>query len=139
MNLFLGHFVPKEGHPNLWDLPTDYLLHNADPRHRIPVKSYTKWWSDPIAASDLESSLTDYGQRLEKESLFVEYYRPKQFTTFANLFAFDMMSTMTRCDFILVAHVYRAMLREDMNDLSPFSVRVNLSHPTRYVCTFYAD
>ncbi len=122
MNLFLGHFTAREGRPNLWDLPTDYLLHNADPRHRIPAKSYTKWWSDPVPASDLESSLTDYGQRLEKESLFVEYYRPNQFTTLTKLFALNMMSTMTR-----------AMLREDTNDLSPFSVRVNSAHPTRYV------
>ena len=28
MNLFLGVFAPCEGQPNIWELPTDFYLHN---------------------------------------------------------------------------------------------------------------
>ena len=28
LNLFLGVFEPEEGKPNLWELPTDFYLHN---------------------------------------------------------------------------------------------------------------
>lgn len=39
INLFLGHFVPNEqGHPSLWDLITDYYLHNEDPRRKKPKR-----------------------------------------------------------------------------------------------------
>jgi hypothetical protein len=29
-NIFLGVFVPKEGKPNIWELATDYYLHNRN-------------------------------------------------------------------------------------------------------------
>ena len=29
-NVFLGLFVPRESHTNIWDLPTDFYLHNRD-------------------------------------------------------------------------------------------------------------
>ena len=28
LNLFLGVFEPREGLPNIWELPTDFYLHN---------------------------------------------------------------------------------------------------------------
>ncbi|CAK7562590.1 MAG: phosphatidylinositol-3,5-bisphosphate 5-phosphatase [Sporothrix epigloea] len=33
-NLFLGNYVYTPGQPLLWELPTDYHLHRADPRRR---------------------------------------------------------------------------------------------------------
>jgi len=30
MNVFLGVFVPRENELNIWDLPTDFYLHNKD-------------------------------------------------------------------------------------------------------------
>ncbi|KJR87900.1 FIG4 protein [Sporothrix schenckii 1099-18] len=33
-NLFLGNYIYTPGQPMLWDLPTDYHLHHADPRRR---------------------------------------------------------------------------------------------------------
>ena len=36
INLFLGNFVPDQTQPSLWDLPTDYYLHNDDPRVKKP-------------------------------------------------------------------------------------------------------
>ena len=29
-NVFLGLFVPKEKQPNIWDLTTDFYLHNKE-------------------------------------------------------------------------------------------------------------
>lgn len=34
INLFLGNYVPEEGKPPLWELSSDYHLHNEDPRMR---------------------------------------------------------------------------------------------------------
>ena len=31
MNLFLGHFIPRPGHANIWDLDSDYYLHSGYP------------------------------------------------------------------------------------------------------------
>lgn len=31
MNLFLGHFIPRPGHANIWDLDSDYYLHSGWP------------------------------------------------------------------------------------------------------------
>lgn len=33
INIFLGHFVPKEGEPPLWELESDYYLHNFEVRN----------------------------------------------------------------------------------------------------------
>lgn len=33
INIFLGHFVPKERHPPLWELENDYYLHNFEVRN----------------------------------------------------------------------------------------------------------
>ena len=96
MNLFLGNFIP-DGKTHLWDLPNDFFLHNADPRNRTPIKSYIKWWTDTEDTANDEKNqklITDYGQSIAAESIFVEHYRPLQLTTFTNVFAFHMISTM---------------------------------------------
>uniref|UniRef100_K3X291 SAC domain-containing protein n=1 Tax=Globisporangium ultimum (strain ATCC 200006 / CBS 805.95 / DAOM BR144) TaxID=431595 RepID=K3X291_GLOUD len=33
INIFLGHYVPKEGQPPLWELENDYYLHNFEVRN----------------------------------------------------------------------------------------------------------
>lgn len=39
INLFLGNFVSEDGQPMLWELNSDYHLHNQDPRLQPLVKS----------------------------------------------------------------------------------------------------
>ena len=29
-NVFLGFFIPRENQPNIWDLTTDFYLHNNE-------------------------------------------------------------------------------------------------------------
>uniref|UniRef100_H3AHK9 FIG4 phosphoinositide 5-phosphatase n=1 Tax=Latimeria chalumnae TaxID=7897 RepID=H3AHK9_LATCH len=49
INLFLGVFQPVEGKPHLWELPTDYYLHQKItillPHSR---RSYTHWWTPEV-------------------------------------------------------------------------------------------
>ncbi|KAJ3414686.1 phosphatidylinositol-3,5-bisphosphate 5-phosphatase [Chytridiales sp. JEL 0842] len=88
INLFLGNFRAVEEQVMLWDLMTDYYLHNEKPKNKQVQRSYTKWW------------LTDLGKRFasnftvsdQKPAIdyFVEYYRPKVLTTFERLFAFNL-------------------------------------------------
>ncbi|CAK7198159.1 phosphatidylinositol-3,5-bisphosphate 5-phosphatase [Sporothrix eucalyptigena] len=49
-NLFLGNYIYTPGQPMLWDLPTDYHLHHADPRRRQPGagrggRDYIHWFT----------------------------------------------------------------------------------------------
>ena len=43
INVFLGVFIPIEGEPNIWDLPTDYYLHHTNSRVPQPQKSSTRY------------------------------------------------------------------------------------------------
>ena len=36
-NVFLGWFLPKENQPNIWDLATDFYLHNKE-ANGVPVE-----------------------------------------------------------------------------------------------------
>ncbi|EPE10764.1 polyphosphoinositide phosphatase [Ophiostoma piceae UAMH 11346] len=47
-NLFLGNYIYTPGQPMLWDLPTDYYLHHADPRRRKDDgkrRDYIHWFT----------------------------------------------------------------------------------------------
>ncbi|TPX30958.1 hypothetical protein SmJEL517_g05604 [Synchytrium microbalum] len=114
INLFLGTYVPYENTTALWDMKTDFFLHNEDPRSRQPLRSYTQWWT-----ANSFTFLNDSPERPMKDSYFEEYYRLRALTTFAESFAFTMNST-TR------------ILRDDSSSLSPFVVRVDPSQPTRF-------
>ena len=61
MNLFLGTFTPKEGQQNIWELPTDFYLHNpctlggSTPRTRrylphinVLTQLQTNWFTEAI-------------------------------------------------------------------------------------------
>ncbi|XP_013410779.1 polyphosphoinositide phosphatase-like, partial [Lingula anatina] len=72
INVFLGVFQPQKGHAAIWDLSTDYYLHNCLAMGRFPKnqrsldvldqegsgsilvmnsklnKSYSQWWEKPV-------------------------------------------------------------------------------------------
>ncbi|WAR06934.1 FIG4-like protein [Mya arenaria] len=49
MNVFLGVFLPRENEPCIWDLPTDFYLHNPDVQgSTLNRKRYTMWCDQPI-------------------------------------------------------------------------------------------
>ncbi|KAJ1975957.1 phosphatidylinositol-3,5-bisphosphate 5-phosphatase [Dimargaris verticillata] len=112
INLFLGNFVSRMGEPSLWELGTDYHLHNKDLTNRRLDRSYVHWWSDDALRSKYETAkhipramvIHPIGPRhhLDEEnehplmSYWIEYYRPRLYTSFSRLFAFNMNSTLKK-------------------------------------------
>eukprot|EP00794_Sanderia_malayensis_P000047 gene47-641_t len=127
INLFLGVYVPMEGKPNLWDLPTDYYLHHCDTRDltEISVKpSYTKWWSEdilkalPFPREEEEKmelvkthEIDNCDEHEETLDIFSEYYRPFELTEFDCLYSHNLP---TSC---------RDFMPASSSDPSPFIVR----------------
>jgi hypothetical protein len=127
INLFLGNFVPQKGHPHLWDLPNDYYLHNDDPRIKRQRRSYIHWWTkDALQLKDEQIDIARYqlvprlARQFDDETdpysgYWVEYYRPRLFTSFEKLFAYNMNSTTKYVPTSAELGTY---------DYSPFTVRV---------------
>jgi hypothetical protein len=97
INLFLGYFVPKKSTTFLWDLPTDFELHNAHPMQREPISSYVQWWDPAALNTGMEEHPLDKGlvQSIVKRDLtqFDEYYTTNKLTSIDQLYAFKMIST----------------------------------------------
>ncbi|AAS51725.2 ADL195Cp [Eremothecium gossypii ATCC 10895] len=108
-NLFLGHYVYQEGQPMLWDMNTDFYLHNV---YNIgePKRSYTHWWNEFHIQSIrgiIKTEIVDSHNDITKEKLAMnvrgypssydnywnEYYMPRLLVSFQDLFAYNMNST----------------------------------------------
>lgn len=128
INLFLGHYVWREGYPALWEMNTDVYLHNnymTDGANR----SYTHWWNDyhiRSIKSLLREEFVDKNNDLTLDDVirnvrgypgafdnyWNEYYLPRSVTWMQDLFAYNMNSTRR----------YHA-LKKDKKELSPFTSR----------------
>ncbi|KAJ3004687.1 phosphatidylinositol-3,5-bisphosphate 5-phosphatase [Thoreauomyces humboldtii] len=124
INLFLGHFIPAESPTEpLWELPSDYYLHNEEPRKKRPRRSYKHWYT-PNAVS-CGAICVPTRPAPTGNAFYEEYYRLKLYTSFSRLFAFNIISTNTRLP-----------TREDVVDNSPFTVRVNPAQSNRYLMIY---
>ncbi|KAI7860657.1 SacI homology domain-containing protein [Circinella umbellata] len=108
INLFLGNFVTEDGQPMLWELNSDYHLHNQDPRIQPTKRDYRKWCSTKVFVPKQEqedSSGFHIPSNLRKPAenpdesdpyhgYWAEYYDPKHLTTFESLFAYNMNGTL---------------------------------------------
>lgn len=119
INLFLGNFQWKEGIPRLWDLSTDYYLHNNLSINDGPRRSYIKWWTPSHLQSAPERVLHQIRSLHENivisenpqinefliqrailtylpvfDNYWNEYYKPRIYTSLHKLFAFEMNSTL---------------------------------------------
>lgn len=109
INLFLGHYVWEEGHPALWEMDTDFYLHNAFENEAIK-RSYTKWWNiyhTKSLRNTIKEEIFDKNDDINKEKItknvrgypgafdnyWNEYYAPRLLSSFSDLFAFKMNST----------------------------------------------
>lgn len=104
INVFLGNYQYSENRANLWELATDWYLHNTSALAlEFPRRSYRFWYtprnlqgfSDRI---DLEEHLDDQNDalpamQLEFEHHWARMYRPKGLTTIADNFLMKMNST----------------------------------------------
>ncbi|XP_064473715.1 polyphosphoinositide phosphatase-like [Ornithodoros turicata] len=127
INLFLGVYRPSQHTTPLWDMNTDYYLHNPVPAgklrcHRNP---YTCWYDEDVVISlpfAAEEVLKCQGKTLmevmklevtnEKVDGFLELYRPFEISVLNELFMFS------------ISHSVRDIMPNSAVDYSPFSVRI---------------
>ncbi|ORX95799.1 SacI homology domain-domain-containing protein [Clohesyomyces aquaticus] len=127
-NLFLGNYIYTQGQPMLWDLPTDYYLHHADPRDWLdmPRRNYIHWFtSENLEVRQLPSSTIPDSEQLQLtktggvgpyDDYWLEYYRPLAISSFLKIFAFRLNSQASR-------YLADKSLMSRDHDLSPFVVR----------------
>lgn len=141
INLFLGNYVYKEGHPMLWDLNTDYYLHNNYIDISLNYKpSYTHWYSD-CNLLDQKKELMRL-QNLYRGPEFTELerittlkidsfpgfydnywnnkYPPKELSTFNQLFEFNMGSTLNYSK-----HINSPNTEQEQQQIVPESITMN--------------
>lgn len=107
INLFLGNYVWREGQPMLWDLSTDFYLHNDLGMLEGVRRSYTRWWT-PANLYGVRDRVEDAIERLGDgyetfepllpypsfyDNYWNEYYRPRMLTSLKSTFTFNMNST----------------------------------------------
>lgn len=108
INLFLGVFEPEEGSSNIWELTTDFYLHNdltlKGPRTRL--RRYTQWWELPVVRSlplPYEEESKGFEGRIvflktsandERIDAFWEYYKPYELTTLDEQYSFNMPNSI---------------------------------------------
>lgn len=102
INLFLGNYVWEKGKPMLWDLNTDYYLHNIQSISK-QKRSYRYWWTESNLVKFREAySVPKDGLILKKlepyqgffDNYWNEYYVPRRLTLFEKLFEINMNSTL---------------------------------------------
>ncbi|GME74459.1 unnamed protein product [[Candida] boidinii] len=116
INLFLGNYTWEKGLPMLWDLNTDFYLHNNYFNFGLNYKpSYTHWYTDRYLVNESEQLQKDYkagktelGIKLMELMIikvdafpgFVDNYWnikyvPRELSSLNSLFEFNMNSTLT--------------------------------------------
>ncbi|KAI9032884.1 SacI homology domain-containing protein [Phycomyces nitens] len=108
INLFLGNYVTKDGQPMLWELNSDYHLHNQDPRLKTVHHDYRKWFSEKALHSqdhEMDPALFTIPPSFRAPAInpdesdpfhgyWEEYYMHHQLTSLDNLFFFNMNGTL---------------------------------------------
>uniref|UniRef100_A0A3B3SS35 FIG4 phosphoinositide 5-phosphatase n=1 Tax=Paramormyrops kingsleyae TaxID=1676925 RepID=A0A3B3SS35_9TELE len=105
INLFLQVFQPSESCPHLWELPTDFYLHQKNtmllPHER---RSYTFWWSEDLLkylplpydegirryASFLGRRLNHYDESID---IYSEFFRPYELSCFDDSYCVAMTNS----------------------------------------------
>lgn len=123
-NIFLGLFLPAEGKPNIWELPTDFYLHNRNVRAVLEHLRFScsQWWEVPVYRSlplpyeeekkKSDSSVVPMKGREECLDSYDEYYRSSEMTSIHELFSYTM------------SHSVRDYKPKTAKIDSPFTLRV---------------
>lgn len=108
INLFLGNYVWEAGRPQLWDLASDFYLHNDFQNISNSHRSYTRWWV-PSSLRSISTRLlsTDLVHFVEDDidlpllpypgfmdNYWNDCYFPRVYTSFHRMFLFNMNSTL---------------------------------------------
>lgn len=109
INLFLGNYIWEENEPPIWELNTDFYLHNES-KSMGPKRSYTHWWNEYHMKSIRELIKEEIIEKnnditIEKikvnirgfpdafDNYWNEYYLPRSLTWITDLFTYNMNST----------------------------------------------
>ncbi|KAL7872285.1 hypothetical protein SRHO_G00072680 [Serrasalmus rhombeus] len=107
INLFLQVYQPSESKPHLWELPTDFYLHQRNtmalPQER---RSYTYWWSDGVLSylplpydevpceKNKKKVLVKRVNRYEESTdMYTEFFKPYELTSFDDTFCIAMTNS----------------------------------------------
>ncbi|KAI9652281.1 MAG: phosphatidylinositol-3,5-bisphosphate 5-phosphatase [Alyxoria varia] len=135
-NLFLGNYIYAQGQPMLWELPSDYYLHHADPSKKAKEVSvsgksggksrrhYIRWFTPaflekrslpplPDPSPKTTGGKADTQKSIMDTDWWQEFHRLPILTSFNRNFAYKMNSTER----------YLPKVRSTKFDMSPFSVR----------------
>ena len=135
-NLFLGNYIYAQGQPMLWELPSDYYLHHADPSKKAKEVSvngksggktrrhYIRWFTPaflekrslpplPDPSPKTKGDNTDAQKSIMDSDWWQEFHRLPILSSFNRNFAYKMNSTER----------YLPKARSTKFDMSPFSVR----------------
>ncbi|KAK3098640.1 hypothetical protein FSP39_021482 [Pinctada imbricata] len=124
-NIFLGLYVPVEGKLNIWELPTDYYLHNKDIIGILGYlcKSYCQWWEEPVYRSlpmpydqvkkSQDCQILRTHAEDERVNNYEEYYKTTELTQLTEMFA------------LCVTHSVRDIKPKSAKTDSPFALRIS--------------
>uniref|UniRef100_A0A8C2ZII7 FIG4 phosphoinositide 5-phosphatase n=1 Tax=Cyclopterus lumpus TaxID=8103 RepID=A0A8C2ZII7_CYCLU len=107
INLFLQVYQPSECKPHLWELPTDFYLHQRNsmalPQDR---RSYTLWWSAgilsylPVAYDEVSCEDTMKKVKVKRVNrfeesidIYTEFFKPYELTSFDDTFGIAMTNS----------------------------------------------
>ncbi|PTB71022.1 hypothetical protein BBK36DRAFT_1165499 [Trichoderma citrinoviride] len=124
-NLFLGNYIFTQGQPMLWDLPTDYYLHHANPKEWTEKgrPNYINWYTPAhleerkIPPFVAPKALKHCKNTESFDDYWLEYYRPATLSSFPKMFAYKMNST--------IKYIPLKATQDGRYDLSPFRVRTD--------------
>ncbi|KAI8390279.1 SacI homology domain-containing protein [Blakeslea trispora] len=108
INLFLGNFVTKDGQPMLWELSSDYHLHNQHPLEKTERRDYRYWYKKEVLEKKIEEQAPELFEIPKQfripavdpdasdlyQGHWVECYHHKHFTSLDSLFTFNMNGTL---------------------------------------------
>ncbi|KAL4209592.1 SacI homology domain-containing protein, partial [Rhizopus microsporus] len=139
INLFLGNFVTKDGQPMLWELSSDYHLHNQHPLKKASRRDYRNWYNKKVLETkhyDQDPELfripiefripaTDPDESDLYQGYWVEYYNHKEYTSLEKLFTYNMNGTLKYRPLKLIANSNesRELTKAEASEMSPFTVR----------------
>ncbi|CAL1586476.1 unnamed protein product [Knipowitschia caucasica] len=107
INLFLQVYQPAEAKPHLWELPTDFYLHQSStmtlPQDR---RSYTLWWTQgvlshlPVPFDEVPCGETMKQVEVkivnrfdESIDIYTEFFKPYEITSFDETFCIAMTNS----------------------------------------------
>ncbi|TWW68857.1 Polyphosphoinositide phosphatase [Takifugu flavidus] len=107
INLFLQVYSPSDLKPHLWELPTDFYLHQQNSMALLRARhSYTYWWSDgvlsclPVPYDEVPCEDTMKKVKVKRVNRFdesidtyTEFFRPYEITSFDDTFCIAMTNS----------------------------------------------